>query len=329
MEQSNQDSTSQDMSEDRSGLPEIVLKSFGEKLRATRNLSLLTTRAYVSDLRDIRAWIIRQNGTWAVNPDLTRYFKDVAESGRYRDTSVKRKIASVRAIMKYRAREPQSQAFQLDLSDFRYKTEERLPKVMTEAEFAGFLRTVYRSTRGWRSASTDRRRLEALRDRALFDVLLSTGVRIGEIAAANLTDVSIEAGTLLIHGKGRRQRIVHLTNPATLKVMRLYLRGRERFAVEHGDLFLNRAGRRITIHSIGNLFRKYRRRAGIERHLTPHAIRHSVATGLLRNGADIRVVQAILGHSSITMTQRYTHVDRPMVAAAMTKFSPRNSVIVS
>ena len=309
------------------------LQEFGVHLKTQRNLSPLTIRAYLSDLKGVQSWLGLPNRADSEVEDDSRnfeaYLRDAALSGSYRDTTIKRKIATTKVFAKHLLEQDGIELPVVGLRRLRYKTEERLPVVMTDGEYLSFIRSVHdqtvRMTRGAKSPEIIYR---AYRDRALFELLCSTAVRIGELSSANVEDISLENRTILIRGKGRRQRLLGLTHATTLHEIESYLTERARIEVSSNALFLSTLGKRLSIHAIGRLFAYYLKAARIERHITPHAMRHTVATGLLKDGADIRIVQAILGHSSILMTQRYTHVNPTLIADSFTRYSPRNHVEV-
>ena len=308
------------------------LDVFAEAMRIRRNLSTLTIRAYMCDLRGVREWLSGRKRAVGqerrAQPILEQYLREIVLSKQYRDTTIRRKIATIRVFLKFNGRSRTGRIAQFDLQDFQYKTEERLPTVMTDSEFSGFLRTVYRSTEVSLRNGCRSDRFLALRDRVLFDLLFSTGVRIGEMSKAEIEDISLESRMILIRGKGRRQRLLELPHPKTIETLSMYLDDRKALDINTRALILNRRQSRMSIHSIGHLFQKYSKRAGLARHVTPHAVRHTVATGLLRNGADVRVVQVILGHTNILTTQRYTHVAGPLISRTLATFGPRNSVEV-
>jgi integrase/recombinase XerD len=168
------------------------------------------------------------------------------------------------------------------------------------------------------------------RDRAILELLYGTGIRVGECERLDTTDLELSLGTLLIRdGKGKRDRVVPLTGRAA-RELAIYLResrprllGRE----SPGAVFLARGGRRLQLQSIEKLVRRHAKAAGIEARVTPHSLRHACATHLLRGGADVRHVQALLGHRSLNTTARYTRVEvgdlREMIERAHPRERPR------
>jgi integrase/recombinase XerD len=172
------------------------------------------------------------------------------------------------------------------------------------------------------------------RDRAILELLYGTGIRVGECERLDTTDVDLSPGILLVRdGKGKRDRVVPLTGRAA-RVLALYLRKSRPVLVRRqtpGALFLARGGRRLQRQSIERLVRVHSRSAGIEARVTPHALRHACATHLLRGGADVRHVQALLGHRNLNTTARYTRVEasdlRAMIEQAHPRERPRNRAL--
>jgi site-specific recombinase XerD len=152
-------------------------------------------------------------------------------------------------------------------------------------------------------------RLEDLRDRAIMELLFSTGLRVSELARLDIENVNLNTGEFSVRGKGDKIRLVFLSSSAT-KALKEYLERRKDVspALFIGLSRNSKEATRLTARSVERMVKKYAVRAGIVKKTTPHTLRHSFATDLLRNGADIRSVQAMLGHSSITTTQIYTHV---------------------
>jgi integrase/recombinase XerD len=170
-----------------------------------------------------------------------------------------------------------------------------------------------------------RRTAAAVRDHAMLELLYATGLRVSELVTLRLNDVDLEARVLLARGKGNKERLVPVGAPAA-EAVKAYLAGpRER--ILHGrrskDLFVTPRGRRLTRQGFAKLLGRYARAAGIRRPISPHKLRHSFATHLLEGGADLRAVQAMLGHADITTTQIYTHVDRSHVKRLHERFHPR------
>lgn len=157
-----------------------------------------------------------------------------------------------------------------------------------------------------------------------MDLLISTSIRIGEAAAIRLSDIIISERTLLIHGKGRKQRLIYISSPITWnRIVNLI---KERKTNNDTNLFVNRYGAPLSIHGIDYIYKKYLKKSKITAHSTPHYLRHTFATNLLANGADLRSVQEILGHASVATTQIYTEVTTQRKKQVLNKFNYRNKL---
>ena len=162
----------------------------------------------------------------------------------------------------------------------------------------------------------------AIRNLALIDILFATGMRVGEVSSLDLPDFTTEDGVLRVQGKGGRDRLAFLADEQTLRIQRQHAKARAKMDTDSTALFLNSAAGRLSTQDIANIISQVRKQAGIGRHVTPHMLRHTVATLLLKNGVDIRVVQEFLGHTSIATTQRYTHVSKEHLLKVLRKRHP-------
>jgi len=166
---------------------------------------------------------------------------------------------------------------------------------------------------------------QGLRDRAILELLYSSGLRVSELCAARLENLDLESGFIRVTGKGMKTRLVPVGGPA-LEAIRRYLEGGRPDLVRRwsgGEIFLSVRGKRLTSQRIWQLIKQYAGRAGIESNVYPHLMRHSFATHLLGGGADLRIIQELLGHSDISTTQIYTHVEKSGLRSVLKKFHPR------
>jgi integrase/recombinase XerD len=171
-------------------------------------------------------------------------------------------------------------------------------------------------------AGPSARSYRSLRNLALVDLLFATGMRVGEVSSLNLADFVVPESVFRVKGKGGRDRLAFVVDERTVIIQRQHIEARIRLKSESPALFLNAAGKRLSTQGIANIIAQFRKDAGIERHVTPHMLRHTVATLLLRNGVDIRVVQEFLGHASIATTQRYTHVTKDHLIRVLREHHP-------
>lgn len=162
----------------------------------------------------------------------------------------------------------------------------------------------------------------ALRNLALVDLLFATGMRVGEVSALDVRDFFAKDAVFRMQGKGGRDRLAFIVDEETVRIQRAYIEARVMIKTENPALFLNTFGGWLSTQRITNVIARLRREARIKRHITPHMLRHTVATLLLRNGADIRVVQEFLGHASIVTTQRYTHITKEHLVRVLRKRHP-------
>ena len=238
-----------------------------------------------------------------------------------KDSSIKRKIISLKIFAQYLFDNNFLTTYPFQKLKFKYKQEHKLPKILTIEEVEKLLNCI---TSSFSLSSSNFKIYEGTRDLAIIDLLISTGIRIGEICSIKLADINIKNKTLLIHGKGKKERLLFLSCEDTIKNLKKWLDIRSNHQNNH--LFLNRYGNPLTIHSIEDIFYKYRDLAKINPIATPHYLRHTFATNLLINGADIRSVQEILGHSNISTTEIYTEISLNHKQDVLNKYNFRNKI---
>ena len=291
------------------------IDKFINYLQATKNLSEKTLSAYRSDLK-----LFFEFESDELNPDICAYVSHLHLDLKLKDTSIRRKIITLKNYYNYLADLniiPYSPLLKLK---FRFKQERRLPKTLSIADISKILSCF----------DIDPTHLSPFaqkvftRDAALIDLLISTGIRIGEAAALTLNDIIASEHTLLIHGKGRKQRLIYISTPVTWHRISALIKERRKAGGEH--LFINRYGTPLTIHGIEDIYAKYVKKAKLSGKSTPHYLRHTFATNLLANGADLRSVQEILGHASVATTQIYTEVTTNRKKQILKKFNYRNKL---
>ncbi len=165
-----------------------------------------------------------------------------------------------------------------------------------------------------------------LRNISMIEILFSTGIIISELSNIKICDFNFEDKSILIHGKGRKERYVYISNDAVIKAVRSWIKVRKYLLPECSNLFINKYGNPLSIYGIENVFYKYRDLANINPKATPHYLRHTFATQLLENGADLRSVQELLGHSKISTTEIYTEVCIKRKKVVLDKYCPRHNV---
>ena len=292
------------------------LSKFIKHLQATKNLSDKTLSAYRDDLRQFFAY--EQD---ILHPDICSFISYLTSKLKLKDTSVRRKIITLKIFYSYLIDTEVIDCSPFAKLKFRFKQERKLPKTLAVKDISKILNCF--DTVNYDRLTTFAK-FEYIRDAALLDLLISTGIRIGEAAAITLDDIIISERTLLIHGKGRKQRLIYISSPITWN--RIVTLLKERKLANDNHLFANRYGQPISIHGIEYIYKKYLKKAKIGTHSTPHYLRHTFATNLLANGADLRSVQEILGHASVATTQIYTEVTTQRKKQVLNKFNYRNKL---
>lgn len=160
----------------------------------------------------------------------------------------------------------------------------------------------------------------------MIDLLICTGIRIAEASNIALTDIIFSEHTILIHGKGKKQRLVYISSQSTWNNITQWIKTRKLYATKTDKLFVNRFGEQLGIHGIEYIYKKAKEAASINAVSTPHFLRHTFVTNLLSNGADLRSVQEILGHSNVSTTEIYTEVTTKSKKQVLSKYNFRNKL---
>ena len=301
-----------------------LLKEFLEYLRLNRNVSPHTLRAYDSDLTQYIEFLsehLRKPAS-AIDPreidaQAVRAFLDTLHRRNSSRASVARRISSMRAFGKWLVREEKIESDPAALVGAP-KVEQKLPTHLDMREVVGMIESADTSTPLGR------------RDRAILELFYASGLRLSELVGLDLEDVNLSGRVARVAGKGGKERIVPFNN-STSKALKAYLKDRaaaggaglrpSRAATE--PLFLNYQGTRLSTRSVDRIVRRYAREAATRLGVSPHALRHSFATHLLQAGADLRAIQELLGHSRLSTTQRYTHLDATSLLAQYKKAHPK------
>jgi integrase/recombinase XerC len=233
-------------------------------------------------------------------------------------SSIARKISTLRSFFKYLVREqviPSNPAKSVSTP----RVEKTLPTTLTVDETFRLMESPQSISK---KPSSEGSREKRLRDRAILELLYSSGLRVSELVGLNSNQLDLELGIVRVMGKGRKERIVPVGMKA-IESLKAYMEGR---GVLKGDepIFINALGGRLTARSVGRLIGKYSRHSAIFRKVSPHSLRHTFATHLLDAGADIREIQEMLGHTSLSTTQRYTHVSMGKLMEVYDKAHPRS-----
>jgi len=290
-----------------------AIERFLDALWAERGLSENTLAAYRADLSGLATWLAARGGSLAAarRGDLLQYLSErVTQGARPRTTA--RLLSSVRRFYRYRVRE-QGAAEDPSARIEAPKLGRPLPKSLTEAEVDALLSMPATETP------------EGLRDRTMLELLYATGLRVSELVALTVSQINLRQGVVRVFGKGSKERLVPMGEEAMAWLERFLREGRPAFTTAAGSdfLFATRRSPRMSRQTFWHLIRRHARAAGIHKDLSPHTLRHAFATHLLNHGADLRVVQLLLGHSDLSTTQIYTHVARERLKELHQKHHPR------
>ena len=291
-----------------------MIIEFGDHLRTNRQLSAYTVRNYTSDIASY-AEFLRLRRVSDLDEADRRFFRDylawLLELG-YVKSSVSRKLTALRAFYGFLGDRGDIKRDQTDLITSP-RLDRRLPVVATRREVETLLATP--------DAATDIGR----RDRAILEVLYSSGLRVAEICSLDVGDIDFKFRELRVVGKGDKERIALLGKPAVTALTEYVNRTREELANRQSQtaLFLNRYGGRLSTRSVERLVKRYALQAGLDPNFHTHTLRHSFATHLLDGGADLRVVQDLMGHSSPATTQIYTYVSTEQARKVYLQSHPR------
>jgi integrase/recombinase XerD len=296
-----------------SASPSDVVTQFLEALQAEQGASRHTLAAYRRDLHEFLRFLAtrRRPLARAGSEDVLAWMEQMRSRG-FKPTSVARRLSAVRGLARHLIRDGALRADPTATIE-RPRAPRSLP------------RTLSRSGATTLVESPDVSRASGLRDRALLEVLYATGMRASECLGLSLEDVNLTAGYVVCTGKGRKQRLVPLGAEAAHWLAR-YLKEARPLATRRRDagrLFVNPRGGPLSRQSLWAIVRRAAALAGLPRRVSPHVLRHSFASHLLENGADLRSVQAMLGHADISTTQIYTHLPSPTLRRMYEAFHPR------
>ncbi len=302
-----------------------LIHQFIHYLSLEKNASPHTCRCYRKDLEGFEDFLksseMYLNPTGVVEIEkvdriaIRKYMSFLHRKNK--KSSIARKISTLRSFFKYLIRE-QVIASNPAKSVSTPKVEKTLPTTLTVDEAFRLME----SPQSIPEKSSEVSKENRLRDRAILELLYSSGLRVSELVGLNLNQLDSDLGIARVMGKGRKERIVPVGVKA-IEALKAYLEER---GVSRGDdpIFINSFGGRLTTRSVGRLIKKYTRHSGIVRRVSPHSLRHTFATHLLDAGADIREIQEMLGHSSLSTTQRYTHVSMGKLMEVYDKAHPRS-----
>ncbi|MGE5674653.1 MAG: site-specific tyrosine recombinase XerD, partial [Mycobacterium leprae] len=291
-----------------------LIHEFINYLSVERGLAMNTLESYGRDLRQYSQYLEQDDETdldSVTRDKIINYLMFLQSQGKATAT-IARRLAALKAFYQFLVREHRISADPTANLESP-KLEKRLPKVLTVSEVERLL------------AQPDSSQPACIRDRAMLELLYATGIRVSELVNLNVADVNLDMGYIKCYGKGSKERIVPLGSLAIQSVRSYLTSARARLVKDRDEaaLFVNHHGHRLTRQGFWKIVKKYADDAKIEKEITPHTLRHSFATHLLENGADLRSVQEMLGHADISTTQIYTHVTKGRLKEVYARTHPR------
>lgn len=292
------------------------LEDFRSYIPVEKNFSKHTAKAYYSDILDFLLWL-GETPLENVNFSKVREYLHFIQKFNYKKNTIARKIASLRTFYKYLFREKKvdsNPAMNLNSP----KRPKQLPKFLTPYEIEQILNNITIDTPA------------GYRNKAILELLWATGMRVSELSGLNFEDLNLENNEIRVFGKGSKERIILVTDRAKTYLKRyidtarpLVAKGFRIESREDSPVFINNTGYRLQTRTIRNVINDIVEKIQLPKHVTPHVFRHSFATHLIENGADLRVVQELLGHASISNTQIYTHVSSKHLKDVYNETHPR------
>jgi integrase/recombinase XerC len=269
------------------------IDQFIDFLKAEQGVSLHTLRAYTKDLTELSLFL-KKKPKDIDNLDIRSFLASLHHK-KLKKSSISRKLATVRSFFKFLHREGYVKKNPAKLVSSP-KVPKNLPRFLTIDEAFSLMDTPQGET------------FRPTRDKAILELLYSSGLRVSELTLLNIGDLDIKESLIRVKGKGRKERIVPIGSKA-MEAIQNYLPERISLKKKSPALFLNNLGGRLTQRSVRRILLYYSRMINLKGGLSPHTLRHTFATHLLHEGADLRSIQELLGHSSLSTTQKYTHVD--------------------
>lgn len=296
-----------------------MIKSYLSFCATRKNLDKKTIKSYSIDLNQYVEFISQNNLSWCNKSSIEDYIDQL--HNKYKPKSVKRKTASLKAFFHYLEIEEVIENNPFHKIQLHYKEPFLLPKTIPLKDIESIIKYAYIN---YKSSSTPYSHQVTLRNVLILELLFASGMRISELCSLRLSQINLNDYVIKIYGKGSRERLIQICNK---NVQRLFDKYISYINISNEDyVFKNRLGNRLSEQSVRYMINDYAHKANIKQHITPHMFRHSFATLLLEEDVDIRYIQQMLGHSSITTTQIYTHTSINKQKSILYTKHPRNKI---
>ena len=283
-----------------------------------------TLKAYRIDLRQFSEQITVTETVNLTPAILETYVAKLHQQ--YAPKTVKRKLASIKAFIHYLEYKELINRFPFYKLQIKFREPTTLPKTIPLPTIEKLLNTIYKQ---YRNASSSYQKGNSLRDIAVIELLFATGIRISELCTIPYQNIDLQNNTIIIKGKGAKERLIHICDDHVIATLNEYHLEYNHKIHACGFFFINSIGNRLSDQSVREMINKYCRIAEIQQHITPHMFRHSFATLLLEENVDLRYIQTMLGHSSINVTEIYTHVAMAKQKKILESKHPRKNMNIS
>lgn len=302
-----------------------LIEKYLQHCKFEKGLSEKTLKAYRIDLTQFLTYLNDNSVLSCRRGDIQKYLSILYDW--YKAKSVRRKMAALKAFFNYLEDEELLEENPFAKLHIKLHEPLLLPKTIPLANINLLLQCAYQKSKANTKVHSYSYRTN-LRDIAVLELLFATGMRVSELCSIAADSIDLSSGEVRIYGKGAKERIIQIGNPDVRTAVERYYEAFSNQIQETGWLFVNRLGNQLSDQSVRNMINSYVVQAGLEQHITPHMFRHSFATLLLEEDVDIRYIQQLLGHSSITTTQIYTHVTSKKQRDILTTKHPRNRIVI-
>jgi len=293
---------------------QVAADKFLTYIRVIKDASPHTIRNYSIDINALIDYLKGEN-IIAVDRKVIRAFVAEMFQQNFAKRTLARRLSSLRSFFKFCVKEQLVEKNPMDEIELP-KLDRKIPTILPYDSVKMLFR------------QPDTTTLLGMRDRAMMELFYSSGLRLSELAAVNRQDIDLEKLKIKIRGKGKKERLIPITKNAA-DWMHSYLNHEERHFIEQDEeaLFINYTGERLSTRSIDRKFQSYLKQSGLSGRITPHTIRHTIATHLLENGMDLKTIQHLLGHSTLATTTIYTHVSTKLKQQVYKKAHPRAGIV--
>ncbi len=307
----------------------LAITDFLSHCRIEKNLSSKSIKAYETDLLQFKKFLNENNYSEDLKiiskVELRSYIDSMSN---LMPSSTKRKIASTKALFNYLEYEGQLDSNPFRKMRIKIKEPKQLPTVMSLTEVSKIFQKAYSARKSIIKPNKPSSNFIVTKI-AIIELLFATGGRVSEIANLSANAINLESGTITITGKGSKERIIQICNPDSIRILKTYQKIFRKQIEKVGYFLINRLNKKLSDQSIRNIVKNLAKEADISKNITPHVFRHSFATLLLEQDVDIKYIQSMLGHSSISTTQIYTHVNKEKQRQLLLDKHPRKKIKLS